>query len=134
MAALAGGDAAQRLPAAGCCAAATACAVTREAQARAPASCAAPGALWDGRWRVTGPEISGLEVRALGEAGLALCPDWRETGRAARGASGRTGGLAGRPAWSRHRWHVHEPDWRAEPIGAVGRVFSFHFIALNAPV
>lgn len=35
------------------------------------------GALWDGRWRVTGPEGS---VRALGDAGLRACPDWRATG------------------------------------------------------
>jgi len=39
---------------------------------------AAPsGALWDGRWTVTGP---GGEVRALGAAGLRQCPDWRATG------------------------------------------------------
>lgn len=41
---------------------------------------AAPGALWDGRWRVTGPETSGVEIRALGSKGRAACPDWRETG------------------------------------------------------
>jgi len=35
------------------------------------------GALWDGRWRVTGPEGT---VRALGDAGLRACPDWRKTG------------------------------------------------------
>jgi tRNA(Ile)-lysidine synthase len=33
--------------------------------------------LWDGRWRVTGPEGS---VAALGEAGLRACPDWRSAG------------------------------------------------------
>ncbi len=39
------------------------------------------GALWDGRWRVTGPDgtVKAL-VRALGEAGLRACPDWRATG------------------------------------------------------
>ena len=37
----------------------------------------AVGALWDGRWRVTGP---GGTVRALGDAGLRACPDWRATG------------------------------------------------------
>lgn len=37
----------------------------------------APGQVWDGRWRMTGP--AGHEVRALGN-GLALCPDWRATG------------------------------------------------------
>ncbi|PID36655.1 MAG: tRNA lysidine(34) synthetase TilS [Rhodobacterales bacterium] len=47
---------------------------------------AAPGALWDGRWRLQGPP--GAVVRALGE-GVARCPDWRETGlpRAALQAS-----------------------------------------------
>jgi tRNA(Ile)-lysidine synthase len=40
------------------------------------------GELWDGRWRIEGPEVSGLEVRALGEAGLAACPAWRATGLA----------------------------------------------------
>ncbi|WP_284163593.1 tRNA lysidine(34) synthetase TilS [Frigidibacter sp. SD6-1] len=38
------------------------------------------GRVWDGRWRVTGPAEPGQEVRALGEAGLAECPDWRATG------------------------------------------------------
>ena len=53
--------------------------ITREAQALR-GRVAAIGAVWDGRWRVEGPEISGLEVRVLGEAGLKLCPDWRKTG------------------------------------------------------
>lgn len=41
---------------------------------------AAPGTPWDGRWRLSGPENNGLEIRSLGEAGLILCPGWRETG------------------------------------------------------
>ncbi len=45
---------------------------------------AGPGAVWDGRWVLSGPEEAepeaGLEVRALGEAGLAACPDWRVAG------------------------------------------------------
>ncbi len=40
------------------------------------------GELWDGRWQVEGPEVSGLEVRALGEAGFGACPAWRATGLA----------------------------------------------------
>ncbi len=40
----------------------------------------AVGALWDGRWRVDGPRDAGLSVAALGEAGLALCPGWRDIG------------------------------------------------------
>lgn len=39
-------------------------------------------ALWDGRWRLTGPHHSTLTARALGSAGLALCPDWRARGLA----------------------------------------------------
>jgi tRNA(Ile)-lysidine synthase len=38
-----------------------------------------PAALWDGQWRVTGDLPEGAEVRALG-AGIAVCPDWRQTG------------------------------------------------------
>jgi len=37
-------------------------------------------AIWDNRWQVCGPHAKGLELRALGEAGLAQCPDWRDTG------------------------------------------------------
>jgi len=36
-------------------------------------------ALWDSRWRLTGPHAPDLEVRALGPA-VATLPDWRETG------------------------------------------------------
>lgn len=34
---------------------------------------------WDKRWYLSGPENSGLELRALGPAGLLACPDWRTT-------------------------------------------------------
>ncbi|MEZ5794243.1 tRNA lysidine(34) synthetase TilS [Albidovulum sp.] len=37
-------------------------------------------ALWDGRWRMTGPHENGLRTRALGAGGLRQCPDWRRTG------------------------------------------------------
>lgn len=49
---------------------------------RAVAGLRAPvGALWDGRWRFVGPVgDGGLEIAALGEEGLAQCPDWRATG------------------------------------------------------
>lgn len=40
---------------------------------------AAPGTLWDGRWQVTGPFATGADIRALGVAGLALRPDWRDS-------------------------------------------------------
>ena len=37
-------------------------------------------ALWDDRWRLTGPHDPGLRVRALGAEGLRQCEDWRATG------------------------------------------------------
>jgi tRNA(Ile)-lysidine synthase len=41
---------------------------------------AAPGTLWDARWCVEGPFAPGMEIRALGAAGLRGCKDWRGTG------------------------------------------------------
>ncbi|PIE13468.1 MAG: tRNA lysidine(34) synthetase TilS [Rhodobacterales bacterium] len=40
---------------------------------------AEPGALWDGRWQVIGPDIPGTHIAALGE-GLGRVPGWRDTG------------------------------------------------------
>ncbi|MFT4960750.1 MAG: tRNA(Ile)-lysidine synthase, partial [Paracoccaceae bacterium] len=40
-----------------------------------------PGEVWDRRWRLTSDTVEGCQVRALGHKGLALCPDWRDTGR-----------------------------------------------------
>lgn len=40
---------------------------------------AAPGALWDGRWQVSGPFEPDHVVRALGAEGLRQCKDWRAT-------------------------------------------------------
>lgn len=37
-------------------------------------------ALWDGRWCLEGPHDASLHVRALGDAGLLACPDWRGAG------------------------------------------------------
>ena len=48
--------------------------ITREAGALTDSS-VEPGALWDGRWLVTGPSSENDRVRALGEAGLRHCPD-----------------------------------------------------------
>ncbi|MEL7394936.1 MAG: ATP-binding protein [Pseudomonadota bacterium] len=48
--------------------------ITREAGALIDSS-VEPGALWDGRWLVTGPSSENDRVRALGEAGLRHCPD-----------------------------------------------------------
>lgn len=53
--------------------------VMREPRAVAGLACP-PGQLWDGRWQVDGPVQNGMELRALGAAGLRLCRDWRATG------------------------------------------------------
>jgi len=47
--------------------------VAREYRA-AQGKVAAPGAIWDARWQVTGPFAPGDEVRALGPSGLAALP------------------------------------------------------------
>lgn len=36
--------------------------------------------IWDGRWRIEGPDLDGAEIAALGPAGLRDCPDWRTGG------------------------------------------------------
>lgn len=52
--------------------------LSREVAAMGPD--AKPDALWDGRWQLSGPELSGAHVAALGERGMPLCPKWRELG------------------------------------------------------
>lgn len=52
--------------------------MTREM--RAVGGAVSPDALWDGRWRVTGPAPTGTALRALGAEGLRALPDWRATG------------------------------------------------------
>jgi len=43
---------------------------------------AAPGLRWDGRWVLQAEQgvAEGCHIAALGDAGLAQCPDWRDTG------------------------------------------------------
>ena len=100
--------------------------VTREWQAVRDVV-AEPGALWDRRWQVSGPQAKGLQVRALGEAGLAHCPLWRTTGlpRASLLASPalwRGGDLVAAPLAGR-------PDgWQAETVGG-GQ--AFHLSVLS---
>lgn len=91
--------------------------VVREPAAAIAASDVAVGQVWDGRWRVVAPAGSaeGLTIRALGEAGLQQCPDWRAEGLARpailsspavwRGARLIAAPLAGKAE-----------GWRAEPI------------------
>lgn len=85
--------------------------IQREPRACGPA--VRPGAVWDNRWRVTGPDPQ-AEIRALGPEGLAALPMWRETGRP-RGvllttpAVWREGRLLAAPLVR------SEADWRAIP-------------------
>ncbi len=39
-----------------------------------------PGEVWDGKWRVNGPNKGGCTIQVTGENGLKPCPNWRETG------------------------------------------------------
>jgi len=38
------------------------------------------GEVWDGRWHLSGPDMEGVSIAALGAGGLARCPDRRDTG------------------------------------------------------
>ena len=53
---------------------------TMSREARAVGGAVAPDALWDGRWRVTGPAPAGASLGALGAEGLRALPDWRAAG------------------------------------------------------
>ncbi|MCR8827553.1 tRNA lysidine(34) synthetase TilS [Pseudosulfitobacter koreensis] len=84
----------------------------------------APDDLWDGRWRVSGPgDTAQLHVAALGEAGLATRPDWRDLGLP-RDA------LMSMPAVWRGQELVAAPvvgapdGWKAEATGAQDSVFA----------
>ncbi|WP_246162186.1 tRNA lysidine(34) synthetase TilS [Roseovarius faecimaris] len=54
--------------------------ICREWKAVAETRCAT-SEIWDGRWQLHGPHQDDLHIGALGEAGLPLCPDRKETGR-----------------------------------------------------
>ncbi|MEM8958449.1 MAG: tRNA lysidine(34) synthetase TilS [Pseudomonadota bacterium] len=74
----------------------------------------APG-LWDGRWRITCPKNMGLTAAALGEAGLAERPGWRDSGLK------RTTLLASPALWDSSRLHAallidDVPECHAEPV------------------
>ena len=74
-----------------------------------------PGAIWDGRWRLTGPAMRGAEIAPLGELGIRDCPHWRETGLP------RTSLIASPAVWHENRL-IAAPlagftgGWRAEPV------------------
>jgi len=70
---------------------------------------------WDGRWQLDGPHDPALHVAALGEAGLRLCPDWRETGLP------RAALLASPAVWEGERLIAAplagvNPDWSARIV------------------
>ncbi|WP_415183563.1 tRNA lysidine(34) synthetase TilS [Phaeovulum sp.] len=78
----------------------------------AVANCrAAPGALWDGRWRLTGPDEKRCEIRALGDVGLRLCPNWRSQPRP------RAALLADPAVW-------REGELVAAPLAGMGQNWS----------
>lgn len=56
--------------------------VFRELSAVQTEQCA-PGQVWDGRWRLTGPAQDGDVIAALGANGQAQLHAWRDTGRPA---------------------------------------------------
>jgi tRNA(Ile)-lysidine synthase len=73
----------------------------------------APG-IWDGRWRLEG-RGEGLTVGALGPAGLALVPNWREAGlprssALALPAVWSGGGLVAAPQLG------YGKEWKASPL------------------
>ncbi len=87
--------------------------LTREARAVAGVT-AAVGEIWDGRWRVTGPEAPDLTVAALGKSGLAERPGWAAAGvpketLLASPAVWRGGDLAAAPLLD------GPAEWTAEP-------------------
>lgn len=88
--------------------------VSREPRALAGET-ALPGALWDGRWRITGPETPGAIVAALGMAGLRACPPREKGGPPARSLAAspavwRGGELLAAPLAG------HGAGWRAELV------------------
>jgi len=54
--------------------------ICREFQAVTDSSVPA-GEIWDRRWKLTGPQMDGVETRPLGETGVRLLTDWRAVGR-----------------------------------------------------
>jgi len=87
------------------------------------------GAVWDGRWRVAPPEGEAppedAEIRALGEAGIAECPDWRATGLP------RTSLLSSPAVWSQGRLIAApladpQSDWAARIVADFGQTLLSH--------
>lgn len=91
--------------------------VDREPAVLAGRSAPAPGP-WDGRWRIDGP-ARGLTLAALGPAGLAQCPGWRQTGlrrRAVLTAPGVWDGPRLVAAPTLPDCGPVAPDWSSHPL------------------
>jgi tRNA(Ile)-lysidine synthase len=79
--------------------------------------------IWDGRWRLHGGDGAGCELRPLGQRGLMLVPDWRETGYP-------NAALIASPSVWRGDELVAAPlagmarDWTAELIGGSEEFFA----------
>lgn len=77
------------------------------------------GQVWDGRWRIFGPDRGGLTLGPLGEAGIRQLPDWR------RAAVPRASLLASPAVWDGDRLMAAPlagfgADWRADCIPPKG--------------
>jgi len=71
--------------------------------------------IWDNRWLFSGPHVPGYTVQALGETGLKLCPDWRDTGML------RTSLLASPSVWN-------EKELVAAPLAGYGTGWSVEML------
>ena len=71
--------------------------------------------IWDGRWRLVGPDTAQAHVGPLGEIGIRDCPHWRDTGLP------RTSLIASPAVWSHDRLIAAplagmEMGWKAELV------------------
>jgi tRNA(Ile)-lysidine synthase len=91
--------------------------LSREAAATKPVAVVSQSdeLIWDHRWQLSGPNQTGLTVKALGE-GIKLCPDWRQTGIP------RTSLLASPAVW-------HGPDLVAAPLAGLSNGWSAQIVA-----
>jgi tRNA(Ile)-lysidine synthase len=91
--------------------------VDREPAALGGRTAPAPGP-WDGRWRIDGPDC-GHTLAALGPAGLAQCPGWRNAGlrrRAILTAPGVWDGARLVAAPTLPGCGPTAPDWSSRPL------------------
>lgn len=110
----------------GCCLRVDAAAIRVLREPKAVAGLEAPtDALWDGRWRLSGPHEAGLTVRALGSEGLRQCADWRATGRS-RAVLGVTPAVWRGPALVAAPLAGRAAGWTAEIVADFGSGLFSH--------